>query len=83
MRCRFPEGLSGEAVCIDEETDGITSAEEVGGGLKNEDGFTRFVARLLLLMPSGVSRRDIKEVDIARGAAGTWMDGTIGETLGG
>lgn len=56
---------------------GIISPEEEGGGLKNVEGFTRFVFRLLLLLSSGVSRRGIKEGGVDRGE-GLCKVGTVG-----
>lgn len=55
---------------------GIISPEEEGGGLKNVEGFTRFVFRLLLLS-SGVSRRGIKGGGVDRGE-GLCKVGTVG-----
>lgn len=49
---------------MDEDTGGIIIAAEEGGGTKKE-GFTRFVARLLLLMNSGASCWGIR-VDVER-----------------
>lgn len=68
---------------MDEETGGIIIAEEEGGGTKNE-GFTRLVIWLLLLLDSGVSRRGIKGVGDAKGGDGICNVGTVGEaTLAG
>lgn len=55
-RCRLKGGLIAAAVGTDEEIGGIINADEEEGGEKNE-GFTRFVTRLLLLIASGVSWR--------------------------
>jgi hypothetical protein len=65
---------------MDEETGGIIIAEE-GGGTKNEEGFTRLVIWLvlLLLLDSGVSRRGIKGVDDDKGGEGICNVGTVGE----
>lgn len=62
-----------------EETGGIIIAEEEGGGTKNEEGFTRLVIWLLLLLDSGVSRRGIKGVDDDKGGEGICNVGTVGE----
>lgn len=64
---------------MDEETGGIIIAEEEGGGTKNEEGFTRLVIWLLLLLDSGVSRRGIKGVDDDKGGDGICNVGTVGE----
>ena len=60
---------------------GVTRPED--GQLKNEDGFKRFAARLLLLLISGVSRRGIEEVDVDSGGVGNWMVGKVRGILGG
>lgn len=54
-RCRFRGGWRVAAVGTDEEVGGIINADEEGGA-KNE-GFTRLVTRLILLIGSGVSWR--------------------------
>lgn len=54
-RCRLTAGSNTEALGTDEETCEITVAGEVGRA-KNE-GFTRLVARLVLLWDSETSRK--------------------------
>ena len=44
---------------MDDEIGGGIKADEVEGGVKKEEGLTRFVTRLLLLIGSGVSYRVI------------------------
>jgi hypothetical protein len=63
---------------MDVETGGILIAEEEGGGTKNEEGFTRLLIRLLLLLDSGVSRRGIKGVDDDKNGDGICKVGTVG-----
>lgn len=60
---------------MDEDTGGIISAEE-GVGTKKEEGFTSFVARLLLLLDSGASCWSIRGVDAER--EGICKVGTVG-----
>lgn len=57
-RCRLTAGWSGGATGADGGAEGAISEEE-GGGIK-KDGFTRFVARLLLLPASGALWRAIR-----------------------
>lgn len=61
---------------MDEETSGIIIAEE--GGTENEEGFTRLVVRLLLLLDSGVSRWGIKGIDDDKGGDGICKVGMVG-----
>lgn len=61
---------------MDEETSGIIVAEE--GGTENEEGFTRLVVRLLLLLDSGVSRWGIKGIDDDKGGGGICKVGMVG-----
>lgn len=63
---------------MDVETGGIIIAEEEGGGTKNEEGFTRLLIQLLLLLDSGVSRRGIKGVDDDNNGDGICKVGTVG-----
>lgn len=62
----------------------MINADEEEGGAKKEEGFTRLVARLLLLIGSGVSwigNGGVEEAD--RGRDGTCKVGTgEGTTLG-
>lgn len=40
---------------VEDGTGGIINEDDEGGGVKKEEGFTRLVARLLLLLESGFS----------------------------
>lgn len=56
-------------------TVGIILAAE--GGTKNEEGFIRFVVRLLVLLDSEVSNSDINGVDEGRRGEGTCKVGMV------
>jgi len=62
---------------MDEDTGGIIIAAEESGGTKKE-GFTRFVAWLLLLMDSGASCWGVSGVDVARDGICKVGSGTTG-----
>lgn len=81
-RCKVTGGWRGGAVGMAEERGGIISGEE-DGGPKNE-GLTRLVVRLLVLLGWEVSRRGIKEVDVDWGGEASCKVGTVpGIALGG
>lgn len=80
---RLTEGFRGGAVGNGVVIGGIILADEEGG-MKNEEGFMRFVVRLVLLLDSEASSSDIRGVDAAKGGGGTCKVGIAGdETMAG
>lgn len=79
----FMGGWREAPVGIDEEIDGIINDDDEEGGVKNEEGLTRLVTRLpLLLFKSDVLCSEIGADGAERERAGTCGVGTGEETIG-